>query len=180
MNNKIVEKLRKKDHRTQEYFYKTNAKTMFLVCYRYLNNEEEAAEALNDGFHKVFTQISKFKDGGIQGLQAWTRRIMINECLQMIRKRKNIQFVDADRLGNEHSDYHPDLELESRQYYQLIQELPINYRTVFNLFVIEGYAHGEIAQMLNIEENTSRSHLLRARHVLKKKIQKLYYYENQQ
>jgi RNA polymerase sigma-70 factor (ECF subfamily) len=174
MHDKIIEKLRKQDHKTQEYFYKTNAKAMFLICYRYLNNEEEAAEVLNDGFHKVFTEINKFKNGGIKGLKAWTRKIMINECLQQIRKRKNIQFVEAENLEAGHSENMPHIDLEAGQYYQLIRDLPASYRTVFNLHVIEGYTHKEIAQVLNIRENTSRSHLLRARNILKEKIQKLY------
>ncbi len=177
MENSLVSKLKKKDGRTQEYFYKTYAKAMFLLCYRYLNDEQEASEILNDGFHKVFTRIDKFQNGGITGLKAWTKKIMINECLQHLRKRKNIHFVEPTDLPSDDSNFMPDKNLNAMAYYNLISELPTDQRTVFNLYVIEGYAHNEIAQILDITENTSRSHLMRARKQLKEKIQKQEYYE---
>jgi RNA polymerase sigma-70 factor (ECF subfamily) len=177
MEDSLVSKLRKKDKRTQEYFYKTYAKPMFLLCYRYLNNEEEAAEILNDGFHKVFTRIDKFQNGGVSGLKAWTKKIMINECLQYLRKRQNIHFVESSELPSNNSDLMPDKNLNAKAYFNLISELPTEYRTVFNLYVIEGYAHNEIAEALDISVNTSKSHLLRARKQLKENIQKQENYE---
>ena len=170
MENSLITRLRNQDEKAQEYFYKTYARGMFLLCYRYLNNEEEASEVLNDGFFKVFTQIDKFQNGGLSGLKAWTKKIIINECLQQIRKRKDIEFLEANELPLDDSVLLPDNELEAREYYKLIKELPPDYRTVFNLYVIEGYSHSEIAQSLQISENTSRSHLLRARKALKEKI----------
>ena len=171
MEESLIEKLRQKEDKAQEYFYKTYAKGMFLLCYRYLNDEEEASEILNDGFYKVFTQINKFQNGGISGLTAWTKKIMINECLQHIRKRKDLQFVGTENLKTEDADLMPHVELEAEMYFELIKQLPLNYRTVFNLYVIEGYSHKEIADILEVSENTSRSHLLRAREILKEKIQ---------
>jgi RNA polymerase sigma-70 factor (ECF subfamily) len=171
MEDSLISNLRRKDKRTQEYFYKTFAKPMFLLCYRYLNNEQEASEILNDGFHKVFTQIDKFQNGGVSGLKAWTKKIMINECLQHLRQRKNIHFVESIDIPSDDATYKPDQELNATTYYNLISRLPTGYRTVFNLYVIEGYSHNEIADILNITENTSKSHLLRARNLLKEKIQ---------
>lgn len=171
MEETLIKKLRKKEDKAQEYFYKTYAKGMFLLCYRYLSNEEEASEILNDGFHKVFTEINKFQNGGLSGLTAWTKKIMINECLQHIRKRKKLQFVEEDEMKFGDTNLMPDVDLEAEVYYDLIKQLPLNYRTVFNLYVVEGYSHKEIAEFLDVSENTSRSHLLRAREILKEKIQ---------
>ncbi len=145
---------------------------MFGICFRYLGNENDAEEALNDGFNKVFTQINKFNEGGISGLLAWMSRIIVNECLQYLRKRKKLKYINEQITKEDQLIEIPEFEIETKDYYQLIKQLGDPYRTVFNLFAIEGYNHKEISEMLNIPENTSRSHLMRARMNLKEKIKK--------
>jgi len=178
MEEDIIEKLRHQDIQAQELLYKKYANKMFRICYRYIGSECDASEILNDGFYKVFVQIKSFRDGGLQGLVAWMSKIMVNECLQFIRKRKKIRFVNESEALAEQSPISPDIRIEAEDYFELIKQLGDSYRTVFNLFVIEGYSHKDISEMLNIPENTSRSHLLRARQELKKKIENKYCYEN--
>jgi RNA polymerase sigma-70 factor (ECF subfamily) len=174
MVNTILKNLKKHDPSAQELYYKKYAKTMFLLCYRYLNNEEDASEIVNDGFYKVFNNIKHFREGNISGLLAWTRKIMINECLQHLRKRKTIHFVEVNDYNAKFPGNMPDAKIEAKMLYEIIREMPDKYRLVFNLHVVEGYSHKEIAEMLKIKENTSRSHLLRAREILKNRIKNVY------
>lgn len=174
MQKRIVDKLRRKDRKAQEYFYRTNAKAMFLICYRYLGNEEEASEIVNDGFYKVFNKIHKFRDGGMDGLMAWTRKIMVNECLQQLRRRKRIWFPDDEIPETEEVSNLPEIAMDAEIYFDLIRQLPESQKTVFNLYVVEGYTHLEIAEVLQIPENTSRSYLMRARNELQIKIKKMH------
>lgn len=168
----LIEKLRKKDQKTQEYFYKTHAKKMFLLCLRFLNDEQEASEVLNDGFYKVFSRIKMFQNGGLSGLKAWMKKIMVNECLQHIRKTKNLEIVQKEGLSDIPASI-PYIELDAKIYDQLIRGLPVSYRAVFLLYAIEGYSHKEIAEFLEISENKSRIHLFRARKELQQKIKKI-------
>ena len=161
----------------QEYFYKTYAKSMFLTIYRYLNNEEDTAEVLNDGFYKVFSQLDKFKEGGLHELLSWTKRIMINESLQLLRKRKQLTFVELNGNEIERITVCSDIDLEAEELFNLITKLPSKYRIVFNLFVVEGYNHQEISEMMNISESTSRSYVLRARLKLQEIIKTTYNHE---
>lgn len=172
MDEDLIEKLRHHDILAQELFYKKYANKMFRICYRYIGNEVETSEILNDGFYKVFVQIRSFREGGIQGLIAWMSKIMVNECLQCIRMRKKILFVNETEALAEQSLIMPDEQIVAEDYYELIRQLGDSYRIVFNLFVMEGYSHKDISKMLNIPENTSRSFLLRARLELKRKIEK--------
>lgn len=172
MEEVLIANLYRHDLKAQEYFYKKLANKMFMVCYRYLGNELDAAEVLNDGFYKAFSQIHSFKSGGVPGLQAWIRKIVVNECLQFLRRKKKIWYTNELEALSEQSTLLADVDFEAEEYFMLIKELPETYRTVFNLFVIEGYSHKEIAEMLLITENTSRSFLLRAREELKRNIEK--------
>lgn len=177
MEQNIINKLRKKDYKVQEYFYKTYAKSMFLTIYRYLNNEDDTAEVLNDGFYKVFTQLDKFKEGGLNELLSWTKRIMINESLQLLRKRKELTFVELSGNETKHITVDSVIDLEAEELFNLITKLPSKYRIAFNLFVVEGYNHQEISEMMNISESTSRSYVLRARLKLQEIVKITYNHE---
>jgi len=170
MEEDIIERLYCYDIKAQEILYKKYAKKMFIICYRYTGNERDAAEILNDGFYKIFRQIKSFRTGGISGLVAWMSKIMVNEGLQFIRKQKNLRFVNENEVLVEESPIQPDNTINAEDYYKLIRQLDDSHKAVFNLFVIDGYSHREISEMLHIPENTSRSYLLRARQELKLKI----------
>ena len=173
MGEDIIEKLKCRDSRAQETFYKTYSEKMFCLCFRYLSSEKDCADVLNAGFHKVFCQTDQFREGGLKEFLAWTKTIMINECLQFVRKRKKLNFVRLDTMDGGDLIVDPGIDLDTKVLLDIMSRLPENSRTVFNLYVIEGYTHSEIAEMLHIPEGTSRSHLLRARRELQQKIKAL-------
>jgi RNA polymerase sigma factor (sigma-70 family) len=168
----LIELIKKNDRKAQEKLYKMYAVRLFLTCLRYVNNEDDAAEILNTGFYKAFSAIHSFEYINQIAFDSWLRKIMINEALMFLRKKNNnISFNNIEQamtIDFSISENH----LHNEDYYLLIQKLPAGYRTVFNLFAIEGYNHSEIAEMLNISESTSRSQLSRAREMLQKLISK--------
>ena len=162
----LIDKLRRQDRSAQKWLYDRYAPLMFSVCRRYLRSREDAEEALVSGFYKVFSQINSFSGSG--SLEGWIRRIMVNEALMMLRKAQPLVFP-GDEKGQleEHDGFSIEAEMSAREILQLLDELPNGYRTVFNLYVLEGYKHQEIADMLGISINTSKSQLILAKEKLK-------------
>jgi RNA polymerase sigma-70 factor (ECF subfamily) len=143
---------------------------MFNVCLRYMKNEEDAEDMLSQGFTRVFTNIKSFEYKEEQGLRAWIKRIVINECLMELRKHTNFLLVSEDE-ALDIGELDNNLErLDAEYIYQAILSLPPGYRTVLNLNIIEGFSHSEISAMLNINEGTSRSQLNKARKLLREKL----------
>lgn len=171
IDEKTIAKCLNGNKRAQKALFKTYAQKMFVHCYRYLKSKEDAEEMVSDGFVKVFQNLNAFVYKDLKSLEAWIKRIMINECLMFLRKRK-ITFLDESKAMNVESGIRSDSELEANEIYDLILSLPIGYRTIFNLSAIEGYSHKEISQMLKISEGTSRSQLTKARMALKEKVSK--------
>jgi RNA polymerase sigma-70 factor (ECF subfamily) len=157
--------------RRQQALYDKYKVNMFMVCLRYASNRAEAEDFLQDGFMQVFKDLHQF-DAERGNLQAWMRRVMVNTALQHLRK-KRIAFVGSDIsvFANE-APYGEDIisMLSAKEIVQLIQLLPEGYKVVFNLFMIEGYSHQEIADMLGISENTSKTQLRKARLALQQKV----------
>ena len=142
---------------------------MYAVCLQYASDTDEANDFLQEGFIRVFTKISSYRwEGSFEG---WVRKIIVNTALQMIRKKKQL-FVLNEELNEDASYEVPDVqgELDKDDLLMMIRNLPVNQRIVFNLFVIEGYNHNEIAKLTGMPENTSKSHLHRARTRLKEMI----------
>lgn len=171
IDEKTIVKCLNGNKRAQKALFKTYAQKMFVHCYRYLKSKEDAEEMVSDGFVKVFQNLNGFVYRDLKSLEAWIKRIMINECLMFLRKRK-ITFLDESKALNVESENKSDSELEAKDIYDLILSLPAGYRTIFNLYVIEGYSHKEISQKLKISEGTSRSQLTKARMALKQKVSK--------
>ncbi|MCC6722501.1 MAG: sigma-70 family RNA polymerase sigma factor [Bacteroidia bacterium] len=152
--------------------YKRFAPKMFGVCLRYCANRDEAQDVLQDGFIKVFNKIDTFKFTG--SFEGWIRKIMINTAL----RNKYIHFRTHE-LNNLEFVEHPSVDekitsdLSYSYLMKLVDELPQGYKIVFNMFAIEGYSHREISEMLNIQEATSRSQYLRARKMLRDKLEKI-------
>lgn len=138
---------------------------MYAVCLRYSQNQDQAKDLLQEGFIRVFQNLNTFKGEG--SFEGWVRRIMVNGCLESLRKPENKIFhEDVNDVESELS-YEPNMRKLDVQYVlRKIQELAPGYRAVFNLFVVEGYQHQEIAEMLGISESTSKSQLSRARKLL--------------
>lgn len=167
MLSKLVEGCVKNDRNSQRKLYEYFYGKMMGVCLRYTGSKEEAAEALNTSFFKVFKNIKKFNsnDGA---LEAWIRRIVINSSIDMYRKKMRQQRT----IDIETARYEPDQELAyhelaAEDILKMVQRLSPSYRTVFNLYAIEGYKHHEIAKILGISEGTSKSNLAKARVKLK-------------
>jgi RNA polymerase sigma-70 factor (ECF subfamily) len=161
------------DSKTHELIYRKFAPKMYGICLRFAGNKMEADDILQEAFIKVFTKLKDFRQEG--SLEGWIRRTIINTAINFYRRNmRNTRIQDIEGMEIEES-YNSDVlsNLSYEELIGLIRELPNGYRTVFNLNVIEGYTHKEIAQMLNISDNTSKSQLTRARSILQKKIKAL-------
>jgi RNA polymerase sigma-70 factor (ECF subfamily) len=166
---KLVEGCIRQDARPQRELYRLFAPKMMAVCYRYARGRAEAEDMLQEGFVKVFRNLPKYQFTG--SLEGWIRRLMINTAIDQLRKYKHQRSeVDIEAAETEETSGEMLDTLELEYLYGLIQDLPPGYRLVFNLFAIEGYSHGEIAEKLNISESTSRSQYTRARALLRKRI----------
>lgn len=148
----------------QEALYKNYAAKMLGVCHLYAKDSLEAEDMLQEGFIKVFDHIKSFKGQG--SFAGWIRRIMVNVALNKIRSTSKIIKFDEELPDDFSQDISQTSQLAYKDIVKAIQKLPEGYRLVFNLFVIEGYAHAEIASQLNITEGTSRSQLNKARKCL--------------
>lgn len=155
--------------KAQRQLFEQYAPVMLAACRRYLKNEAEAEDAMLNGFLKVFQKIDQFKvEGSFEG---WIRKIMVNEALALLRKNKTM-YLEVDIVKAEKEpDYHKlENEMNANDILKILDELPTGYRTIFNLYAIEGYNHKEIGKMLGISENTSKSQLSRARLLLQKRL----------
>lgn len=147
---------------------------MFNICVRYVSEEMLAEDLISQGFTKVFKHIKGFNAEHQNSLRSWIKKIMINECLMWLRMNSNLHLVpieEAESLAVEETYI---AGIESNYILTCIEQLPVGYRTVFNLNVVEGYNHAEIAIMLNIKEATSRSQLSKAKQLLKSKLLEYY------
>jgi len=156
----------------QKLLYQKFAGKMLAVCFRYCKNRDEAEDILQEGFIKVFKNIGKFQNLG--SFEGWIRRIMVNTALEEIRRKKNQLLTDdIDTIYVQpESDIRTEENINAKELVKLIQALPAGYQVVFNLSVIEGYTHKEIAGMLGINEGTSKSQLAKARTYLQRLINK--------
>jgi RNA polymerase sigma factor (sigma-70 family) len=151
----------------QELLYKKFAAKMYGVCLRYAGNAEDANDILQEGFIKVYKNISKFRSEG--SFEGWIRRIFVNTAIEQFRKKVklyNVTEVQENTIEDNELDALD--KLATKDIINIVNELSPGYKTVFNLHVIEGYSHKEIADMLGITEGTSKSQLARAKGVLKK------------
>ncbi len=144
---------------------------MFAVCLRYSNNNETAQDLLQDGFIKIFKNLHRFRGEG--SFEGWIRRIFVNTSIEHYRKKSNLfSTSEREEVLAEDSSLNALDKLAEKDIIKLVQELSPGYRTVFNLYAIEGYSHKEIGNMLNISEGTSKSQLARAKGILKKMVEK--------
>lgn len=156
--------------RAHKEFYQRFAPKMYGVCLRFAKNKMEADDFLQEGFIKVFTNLGAFRMEG--SLEGWIRRTIINTAINLIKKnlkfQKDMEIEKANLEQNEEAGAIDDMAAE--ELLKLIAELPVGYRMVFNLNIIEGYTHKEIGALLDISENTSKSQLSRARSTLQRKL----------
>ena len=159
----------KGERRSQELLYKNFAPTMFAICLRYAADHPQAEDMLQEGFIKVFQNLGRFRNEG--SFEGWMKRIFVNTALEWLRKHGVMNRVmDVEFFAEEIIQEDAFDELSKNDLVRMIQNLSPGYRTVFNLFAIEGYSHKEIAVMMNISEGTSKSQFSRARYLLQKMV----------
>ena len=150
----------------QEALYNRFSPRMLGVCYRYARNREDAEDMLQEGFMKIYSQIHQYKASG--ALEGWIRKIVVHTCINILKKNKkfsdSVDLIHASSI--QISDNNIPSMMQAKQVVECIRLLPIGYRTVLNLYAIEGFSHKEISSILEIEESTSRSQYTRARALL--------------
>lgn len=171
MERELLLECQRNDRKAQRKVYEKMAGRLYSVCRRYLKSNEDIEEVLADTFYKIFTKIGQLQNPDT--FEAWAKKITVNECLQKLRTDKALfisleeHFVESSMGSSEHISFEKDI-------LSLLRFLPEGCRAIFNLFVIEGYPHKEIASMLSISEGTSKSQLNFAR----KKLQELLVNQN--
>ncbi len=150
----------------QKYLYDRYAVSLFLVCRRYMRTDEQAEEMMMNGFLNIFNGLVKFDYHNESATLGWMKKIMVNECLQALRKKNSFLTIAEDEANSIAVDEEAISALTTAEIFTLVTQLPVGYRTVFNLYVIEGMNHREIASALDISEGTSKSQLSKARTLL--------------
>ncbi len=162
----IVKRCLRGDRKAQRELYEAYAGKFLSLCLRYVKNSVVAEDVMIEGFMKIFEKLPQYEGKG--SLEGWMRRIMVTQSLLYLRNNKNLLMeVNLDGQENSPTMGVADQDINCQDLFQLIAELPVGFRTVFNLYVIEGYSHREIQDLLGISESTSKSQLSRARAALK-------------
>jgi len=158
------------DRRMQEELYKRFSPKMYAVCLRYANNPNDAQDLLQEGFIKVYRNLHRFRAEG--SFEGWVRRVFVNTSIEHFRKKSTQLSSVSEKEENtiEDVDISALDSLAEKDIINIVQELSPGYRTVFNLYVVEGYSHKEVGELLGISEGTSKSQLARAKSILQKKV----------
>lgn len=173
---KLIENCKRGDSFAQEWMYKKYSGIMLAVCMRYLNNRMDAEDIMHESFISIFIKIDQLKNNEL--FEIWAKRIVVNNALSFLKKQVHFSSFEYDIEDDYRIDAEPEsikdkilnLEIPNDKMLSLINEMPLGFRSVFNLYVFEKYMHHEIADMLNISVGTSKSQLQRARQLLQKKL----------
>lgn len=182
----LIKKIQNKDRTAIKELYLRYSPIMLAICIRYCGNREDAKDVMHEAFIKIITQISKYS--GVGNFEGWMKRIMVNASIDFYNKTKKNEFVEIHEvhLGSENEvelapneidkkdlNANPSIDLvlkadfTKEEIIESLNTIPENYRIIFNLFVIENYSHGEIAQILGVDEKVSRTRLFRAKEMIK-------------
>ncbi len=170
----LINDCKNNNRKAQEQLYRIYSPKLFAVCLKYSRNYAEAQDNLQDGFILIFKKIEQFSFKG--SFDGWLKRVMINNVLQQYRNQTFLSLVNED-IAEDHEVEIEEDNISMDYLLKIIQELPDRYRLVFNLYVIDGFSHADIAEMLTINVGTSKSNLARARMILKEKIEQ---YKNEE
>lgn len=166
---KLVQGCLRGDRSAQRHLYETYSGKFLAICIRYIKDREHAEDVMIEGFMKIFEKLPQFENKG--SFEGWMKRIMVTQALMKLRSNKHLMMEVNMISDQEYSSHHYETNhLEAEELLEMVKSLPVGYRTVFNLFAIEGYSHQEIGDLLGITESTSKSQLNRARNVLKERI----------
>ncbi|MBK5212689.1 MAG: sigma-70 family RNA polymerase sigma factor [Flavobacteriaceae bacterium] len=167
--DELIIKCKHQDAKAQGELYKQYNRVLFAICLRYSPNFNEAEDNLQDAFITIFNKVEQYKGKG--SFEGWMKRVTVNTVLQKYRKQRTFEIVGEGQIEDE-----AEVEIENEEIpldflLKIVQELPDRYRLVFSMYVMDGYQHKEIAEMLGISDGTSKSNLARARMILKNKIE---------
>ena len=168
--DELIQQCKQQDVKAQGKLYKQYSNVLFSICLRYSPNYTEAEDNLQDAFMTIFAKIGQFKGKG--SFEGWMKRITVNTVLQKYRRQKVFNIKEEAQIEQpDETDVVIESDVPLDFLLKIIQELPDRYRLVFSMYVLDGYSHKEIAQMLGISDGTSKSNLARARGILKTKIE---------
>jgi RNA polymerase sigma-70 factor (ECF subfamily) len=175
--HKIIKKCLKGNARAQRALYDTHKVKWFMICLRYAHNKTEAEDILQEGLISVFKNLKQY-DPKKADFAAWSNKVIVNAALQYLRKWKKFDFNQSIDNYEDRLSYPEDVfgKLGAKELTTMVQQLPDGYRIVFNLYVIEGYKHREIAEKLSISENTSKTQLLKAKKMLRNQLEEVLQY----
>lgn len=167
----LIDNVKKGDTRSFRELYLLYARYLSAICRRYISDEDDAKDVLQEAFVKIWSSIASFNYRGEGSLKAWMSRIVVNHSLRFLLRNKKLHFENIEKtdLPQEEVDVETE-QIPTDVLFELIRSLPDGYRTVFNLFVVEGKNHKEIAALMGIKENTSASQLFKAKAMLAEKI----------
>ena len=166
--DQLIHNCKKNNTKAQSELYKLFSSKLFSVCLKYSRNYAEAEDNLQDAFLTIFKKIEQYKNKG--SFEGWLKRITVNTALQCYRNQGVFEIINDENIEDEKVTIEDDDDISIEYLLKIIQELPDRYRLVFNLYVLDGYSHSDIADLLKITVGTSKSNLARARQILKNKI----------
>lgn len=174
----LIKQLKENNRKAQEAFYRFFAPKMFGVCLRFSANKYDAEDIMQEGFIRVFRYIKDYRGEG--SFEGWVRRIIVNTAINHYKRRIKRSFSNPIEEEGKAAGFNANIieQMSADEILKIVSELPVGYRTVFNLNIIEGYTHKEIGVLLGISENTSKSQLSRARGSLQKKLENIKRKEN--
>lgn len=167
--DKLIIQCKQQDAKAQGELYNRYNRILFAICLRYSPNYIEAEDNLQDAFLTIFKKVGQYNGKG--SFEGWMKRITVNTALQKYRKQRNFEIVDEGQIEDEAEVEVENTEIPLDFLLKIVQELPDRYRLVFSMYVMDGYQHKEIAELLGISDGTSKSNLARARIILQKKIE---------
>ncbi len=167
--NDLIEGCIGGDRKMHELLYERFSPKMYAVCLRYASSPDDAQDLLQEGFIKIFRNLDKFrKEGSFEG---WIRRVFVNTSIEHYRKKVNLNSIgEKEEKLIEDSSWNILDQMAEKDIIELVQELSPGYRSVFNMYVIEGFSHKEIGDIMGISEGTSKSQLARAKSILQKRV----------
>lgn len=168
--SELIEGCRNQKARYQHALYNQYKSWLFGMCLRYSANRADAEDVLQEGFVKIYRNIAQYNNKG--SFEGWMCRIMINTAININKKWMSKAVFDQDVHFEKEVDFNVVQQLSAKDLMRVVQELPTGYRTVFNLYVIDGYSHKEIGEMLGVSEGTSKSQLARGKKMLQEKVMK--------
>ncbi len=174
IEKELINRLKKKDRQAQKYLFDKYSGLFYAMCKRYASNSDEANDILQEGFIKIYFNIDKFSGKG--SFEGWLKRIIINNAINYYHKYLKYRYHDDVAENNyleSNDNFYDEKTFTYDELLKIINELPVGYRTIFNLYAIEGYKHKEIAELLKISENTSKSQYHRAKKILQEKLTQL-------